>query len=235
MTILIVEDDKSQLDSLKCLLTEYQPQNIILCASSYTQGITYLSENDIDLFLLDVELDTSASSEDGIELARQIRKHPKHLYTPIIFLTSIPERILEALNQTHCYDYLLKPYDREALYRCLDQLNTPRKTEENYISFADTQGIHIRLKSSEVLYFSSAGHQIQIHTDSCTYTTCTTTLDAWAEKLGSPFLRCHRKYIINLDYANHYDKTNRFISIGNESIPIGRSYKNEFEERYTQK
>lgn len=235
MTILVVEDDKLQLDSLKCLLKEYQPQNVILCASNYAQGLAYLAKFDINLFLLDVELDTSASAEDGIELARQIRKHPKHPHTPIIFLTSIPERILEALNQTHCYDYLLKPYDREALYRCLDHLTNPRETEETYISFADIQGIHIRLKSSEVLYFSSAGHQIQIHTTDCLYTTCTATLDAWAEKLDSSFLRCHRKYIINLNYANHYDKTNRFVSIENESIPVGRSYKNDFEERYTQK
>ena len=234
MTVLIVEDDQAQLDALKILLTEYDPAYQILCASGYTEGLDQLSRNDISLFLLDVELNPydPADTEDGIELARQIRLRPEYRHTPIIFLTSIPERILEALNQTHCFDYLLKPYDRGMLYHCLDQLNFGGTVPEPHVTFSDIQGIHIRLKGAEVLYLSSSGHQIQIHTKDSIFTTCTTTLDAFTEKLGEPFFRCHRKYIINLEYASHYDKTNRFVSVGGESIPVGRSYKSEFEKRY---
>ncbi|MEI3178300.1 MAG: response regulator [Lachnospiraceae bacterium] len=112
---------RSQQNALKILLTEYNPAYDLLCASSYAEGLDLLSHSDISLFLLDVELNPCdrTDTKDGVELARQIRQHPEYLHTPIIFLTSIPERILEALNQTHCFDYLLKPYDRGMLYHCL--------------------------------------------------------------------------------------------------------------------
>lgn len=237
MTVLIVEDDPTQLSALKLLLGEYDPTYELLCAGSYSEGLNCLAKNDISLFLLDVELDPyhCADQKDGIDLAKQIRQHPEHIHTPIIFLTSIPERILEALNQTHCFDYLLKPYDRGMLYHCLDQIRFPGDPPEPYVTFSDTQGIHIRLKGSEVLYLCSAGHQIKIHTRDNVYTTCALTLDAFTEKLTPPFFRCHRKYIINLDHASQYDKTNRFVCLSNESIPVGRSYKSEFEKRYTRK
>ncbi len=237
MTVLIVEDDPIQQNALKILLTEYNPAYDLLCASSYAEGLDLLSHSDISLFLLDVELNPCdrADTKDGVELARQIRQHPEYLHTPIIFLTSIPERILEALNQTHCFDYLLKPYDRGMLYHCLDQIHFPGNLPEPHVSFSDTQGIHIRLKGSEVLYLCSCGHQIQVHTNDGVYTTCAMTLDAFTEELGLPFFRCHRKYIINLDHASQYDKTNRFVCVGSESVPVGRSYKSEFEKRYTKK
>lgn len=217
MAVLIVEDDPIQQNALKILLTEYNPAYDLLCASSYAEGLDLLSHSDISLFLLDVELNPCdrTDTKDGVELARQIRQHPEYLHTPIIFLTSIPERILEALN--------------------LDQIHFPGNLPEPQVSFSDTQGIHIRLKGSEVLYLCSCGHQIQVHTNDGVYTTCAMTLDAFTEKLGLPFFRCHRKYIINLDHASQYDKTNRFVCVGSESVPVGRSYKSEFEKRYTKK
>ena len=121
------------------------------------------------------------------------------------------------------------------LYHCLDQIHFPGNLPEPHVSFSDTQGIHIRLKGSEVLYLCSCGHQIQVHTNDGVYTTCAMTLDAFTEELGLPFFRCHRKYIINLDHASQYDKTNRFVCVGSESVPVGRSYKSEFEKRYTKK
>lgn len=100
MTVLIVEDDPIQQNALKILLTEYNPAYDLLCASSYAEGLDLLSHSDISLFLLDVELNPCdrTDTKDGVELARQIRQHPEYLHTPIIFLTSIPERILEAFE-----------------------------------------------------------------------------------------------------------------------------------------
>ena len=106
ITVLIVEDDLLQLQALDTMLTEYNPKWNLLKASTYTDALTYIDTHNIQLFLFDVELNKENDSENGIALAKIIRTNDKYRHTPIIFITAIPEKIYEALNETHCYHYL---------------------------------------------------------------------------------------------------------------------------------
>lgn len=232
MTILIVEDDAIQLKTLKIAIQKFNPNNRIYCADNYTAAKDLLKEYPIQIFLLDVELDKINAEVNGIELAKEIRQMEQYMFTPIIFITSIPEKIQSALHETHCFDYILKPYTQDSLYKSLNLvIKSPNITEKTFC-FCDIQGIHVRIKEKDILFCESNGHLIHIHTFTSTYVTSDRSLDNFRDKLSPVFFRCHKKYIINMTYADSYDKTNRFVMLNNHSIPVGRSYKQNFEERY---
>jgi len=232
MTVLIVEDNEIQLKTLQILIHKFNPEYKILATSSYVDSYQIFMDNSIQLFLLDVELDISDETRNGIELAKYIRSLEKYMFTPIIFITSIPEKIQIALHETHCFDYILKPYSEESLYKSLKLVTKSPNILENNFSFCDIHGIHIRIKENTILYCESNGHLVHIHTASSEYTTSDRSLDSFKEKLDSYFFRCHKKFIINMNFATQYDKTNRYVMIEKHSIPVGRAYKQSFEERY---
>lgn len=232
MTILIVEDDAIQLKSLKIAILKFNPNNTIYCAETYESAVKLLKEHNIQIFLLDVELDKIQLNLNGIELAKEIRQMEQYMFTPIIFITSIPEKIQSALHETHCFDYILKPYTQDSLYKSLNLVIKSPNIVQKSFSFCDIQGIHVRIKENDILFCESNGHLVHIHTATSEYITSDRSLDNFREKLSPIFFRCHKKYIINMSYADLYDKTNRFVMIRNHSIPVGRSYKQNFEERY---
>jgi DNA-binding LytR/AlgR family response regulator len=55
------------------------------------------------------------------------------------------------------------------------------------------------------------------------------SLNEYIEKLGKSFYRCHRSYIVNIDYLAQFNKTN--LTIGNVEIPIGAKQGTELLEK----
>lgn len=233
-TILIVEDDKIQLQTLCILLSEYNSSWSILKAATYEEAINYIENDKIQLFLLDVELSKENSCKNGIELGKIIRKNPQYAYTPILFITSIPEKIQEALNETHCYHYLLKPYNKEQFYSVLDAIAASPLMEEPLITIKDNFGIYTQIKRRDILYIASEKRQLLFYTPQTVFHAVGMTLESLSTKLGSAFSRCHKKYWVNLKQIKHYDKTNRLLSIQDTRVPVGRIYKETFEKQLEQ-
>ena len=229
ITVLIVEDDLLQLQALDTMLTEYNPKWNLLKASTYTDALTYIDTHNIQLFLFDVELNKENDSENGIALAKIIRTNDKYRHTPIIFITAIPEKIYEALNETHCYHYLLKPYDQKQFYAVLDAVTTSPLMQEHFILIKDSAGILVQLNQKDILYISNENHQLLFHTAETTFHAVGMSMHELLQKLCSAFVRCHKKYIINCEKVTNYDKTNRLAHIGNTELSVGRFYKKNFE------
>ena len=81
-TILIVEDDKAILEMLSISLQSKRYKT--LKANTGAKAISLLSDNDIDLVLLDWML----PDVDGTQLIGKIRKFEGFQYLPIIMLTA---------------------------------------------------------------------------------------------------------------------------------------------------
>ena len=88
-SILIVEDDKHSMKMLEKLIDELDVSTICHKASSVKQAYEVLHENIIDVFLIDIILDTSVQGDvSGMILAEEIRSIDRYKFTPIIFITS---------------------------------------------------------------------------------------------------------------------------------------------------
>ncbi len=105
--ILVVEDNKSIIDGLEYLLQKEGFEAVIV--NSKNQAISYIKNNEYDLFLLDVELPDGT----GFEICKQLRNVTEK---PIIFISARAEEsnIVYGLD-IGADDYITKPFRNNEL------------------------------------------------------------------------------------------------------------------------
>ena len=94
---------------------------------------------------------------------------------------------------------------------------------KNYIVLKDKTKVYI----SDLVYIKSDDHYLQIYLSSGKKYLVRGKIKQIREELPPNFIQCHRSYIVN---SNFVKKINResLILIGNDIIPISRSYRNKF-------
>ncbi len=112
MNILIVDDNKNNLFTLRNLILEYI-EATILEADSGIMALSILAKHTIDLIIMDVQM----PEMDGFETAQMIRQRKKTQHIPIVFLTAA-YKAKEFEQQGYSLgaaDYLTKPIDAPQL------------------------------------------------------------------------------------------------------------------------
>lgn len=103
-TILVIDDDKSNLIMAQKLLSE---EYRVAAVNSGIKALEYLEKNDPSLILLDIQM----PEMDGFEVMEQLRGHASWCKIPVIFLTA--DRSSE--TEGKCFDmgavdYISKPF-----------------------------------------------------------------------------------------------------------------------------
>lgn len=102
--ILLIDDEEGLLKLLKITLQKEHYHNIT-CASTATQALNYVQQNNYDMILLDVMLPDFS----GFELCSEIRKYT---FAPIIFLTACATDFDKLTGLTlGGDDYISKPFN----------------------------------------------------------------------------------------------------------------------------
>jgi len=123
-TILIVDDDASNLAILYELLTMYDR----LTASSGEEALELARINKPDLILLDIMM----PEMDGIEVARRLKENRQTAKIPIIFVTAKTD-VSSFVNGFDAGgdDYITKPYDAIALQLVVkEKLSPPEESDD---------------------------------------------------------------------------------------------------------
>jgi signal transduction histidine kinase len=108
-TILVVDDNRSNLFTARALIEEYINARVILADTS-TKALHELIKHSVDLIILDVHMENGM---DGFELAKIIKSRKKTEHIPIVFLTAacITEEFKKKGFEIGAVDYLTKPID----------------------------------------------------------------------------------------------------------------------------
>jgi len=85
--ILIVDDDPDLTKALKATLES--KNYIVITASNSAEGMEKINTDKPDLLVLDVMM---ATTEDGFEMARELKNNPQFKKMPILILTAIKGR-----------------------------------------------------------------------------------------------------------------------------------------------
>lgn len=122
--ILIVDDDPDMVEAGRFVL-EAQGYEV-LSAGNVSQGMSVLREAQPDLMILDVMME---EPDDGIRMARQIRREGFHL--PILMLTSVNAAMGLHIDKNDemvpVDEFQEKPVDPQTLTRKVEQLLAGRK------------------------------------------------------------------------------------------------------------
>ena len=222
--ILIVEDDKTQAQMLKDTINSKYPGWDITITNNFEDAMSAINQPIIyTLFLLDVQLNTETDNRQGFEFANEIRKNSSYQRTPILFLTSITDEGMYALSTFHCYNYISKPYTQENILFQIEQLLATGYFT-TFIEIMDTTRIFHKINIEDIYMVESSNHLLTIHTTMSSYTTRQyTSLQKMQELLGRGFVQCHRKFLINTEFIDLFDKTALSLHIRGKFIPVSKT------------
>lgn len=116
--ILIVDDDKTVLMSLRLMLTRRGHE--VVTATSRTEAMNVVRTREPQLILMDMNYSLSTSGDEGLVLLKQVKLFRPD--TPVILMTawgSIPLAVKGIHAGAH--DFITKPWDNETL---LSRINT---------------------------------------------------------------------------------------------------------------
>lgn len=228
-SILILEDDLIQSDTIKKLLSARHTSWNIYTAKSYKEAEELLKSVKFGLFLLDIELSKKENEPDGIDFGRKIRNMQGYKHIPVIFITGMADKVLSALQEIHCASYLVKPFSPKQLAEAVEYATETEDESSEELLLKDSSGVYQRVLPGSILYLEACGKNILIHTETYMVTIANYSVNKIQEMLPDYFIRCHRKYIINGKKLASYDKSTQMIHIGRSSIPVGRKHKDELE------
>lgn len=189
-----------------------------------------------DLIFMDVYMKNTQGVHAalGIEAAAKIRTADKNVM--IAFTTSSPDHTREGY-QLKAFRYLEKPLVIDDVKETLELALTQRKNRP-FITITTTGGGHEDIPLDSIIYFEQQNYVIEVYTTSGVLRTSKSArMDNLESRLPSPpFLRCHRSYLVNLEYVLRADKElNAFIMKNGGRADIGRGKfamcKSEFEKR----
>ncbi len=237
-TVLIIEDNKAQRDMLKKLVQEVSLDTVIFTAAEVGAAYRIISERTIDVFLVDIVLNTVRPGDtSGIKFVENIRTIPKYMFTPVVFITSLEDSTKYAYTDLNCLGYVEKPFSPERVKQLVEKaLHFSTDKGENATFCFRKDGILYPVKVKNILYIESRNHQIHVHVVeggilTVPYKTCKQLLD---EVDTDCLMQCSRSAIVNKDYIENIDPTNRFITLKGtaEKVEIGITFKKKILTEY---
>lgn len=231
--VLIVEDNRASMDALVELTRECDSASVIYCATNSAMAYKYAMENRIDLFLVDIMLDSRVQNDvSGIVFADKMRQQERYKFVPMIFVTALEDQAMVAFHKLHCFGYIEKPFDFDRVRKTIrEALQYPIKDErESQYFYYRKDGILYSIETDRIIYAEACMRVLSIHlpdeTVQIPYMTCNSLL----EKLNSQdFLQYSRNGILNRKYIDYIDETNRYIRMKNgDMLEIGRVLKKRF-------
>lgn len=230
--VLVLEDERTSLEALKKILTEYSAELCVHTASSYQEAKDRL-DTDIryGLFLLDVNLN-GVGREDigGILFAREVREQFQYTFTPIVMVTSVGAMEMQAYRELHCYQYLMKPYRREDVEEVLQKVLDKENREKPPVLLVKKDGINYQVKVSDIRYIEAIPRGCCLHMKKENWNVPYVTLKQMLQKVpGKMFVQCHRMFAVNRREVEYYDTVNRIVKIKDceDRVEIGVTYKTE--------
>lgn len=232
-TVLIVEDNARSMEMLTKLVKDIRTDVVIKSASRREEAEILALNNNIDLFMVDIVLDTSNPGDvSGMEFAERVRAFQKYKYTPIIFITSLEDPELHAYSDIHCYYYVEKPFNVAKVSSVIaEALEFPRCEKEEQHIYLRRDGVLYKKYISEIIYIeNSRSGQIIYCTSGNLELSYKSTKTILRELNSERFVQCSRFTIVNQDYIEKIDITNRYIQLRDVEgqIEIGNSFKKNF-------
>lgn len=207
--ILLVEDDKIQRENVKKIILDSYCNINFYEAEDKHEAIDICRNFNIDIFFLDISLKNSS----GVDLAMEIRKIKRYELSWIIFLTTHKQYVIQALKEVHCYDYILKPYNKETLIDITGKLISynPKKIEceksRQYIIFELKTRIRIKLYVDEIIFIERSLRKNIIHTINGKYESSKVSFKKILDTINSnEFIQSHKSFAVNINYIRKIDR-----------------------------
>ncbi len=235
--IVIIDDDKSAIESLNILIAKYCPTfEVVGTATNIEEGAHEIIVNQPDLLFLDVEMPDGT----GFDLLEMMKSRN----FDVIFITAHNKYAVNAIKHS-ALDFLLKPFDIKEFLETVERIrangrnktlnyeillenlkyNAPKKlvvaSSKGYEYIPVETIVRLESERSYARIFLLNGRVLMV--SKC--------LNDYQNMLDSEmFFRVHNSHLINLNHVVMYVKTDGgYVEMIDKSqIPVSRSKKDIF-------
>lgn len=246
--ILVVEDESIVSRDIQNTLKKLGYE-IAGSATNYEKAIELANSENPDLILMDIML---KGDKSGVEAAETINET---LNIPIIFLTAYAdESTLSRAKTTLPFGYILKPFKEidlrsgieMAIYKHAkekeikterDLLYSLAEGKEPTVSdaiFVKSNSKLVKIKIKDIYYVEALKDYVVINTLTTRFTIHSTMKEIEMKLSDLGFMRVHRSFIVRLDKIESIDYPNLTLEDNKKIVPIGGSYRDEFNNRIRQ-
>jgi DNA-binding LytR/AlgR family response regulator len=191
-------------------------------------ALKHLRKFPADLLFVDIHM----PGMTGINLVKGLQQNAM-----VIFTTAFSEYAAVSY-ELNAIDYLLKPFNFKRFTQAVnkakeyfDYIQRKDNNADKYIFIrADLSLVKISL--ADIIYIEGSADYLKIHVKDRKTVVARMPMKDMLEKLPSnDFVRVHRSFI--LPFSKIESVRNNTISLGEVQIPIGKTYVDEFFDRYT--
>jgi len=225
----ICDDNYEFAKKLRGDILRLMPDSDITLFPTISSLMFSLEDNgdSVDAIFLDIEI----SDGNGIDAAAEIKS--KFPLIKLIFATGHGDQYSQDIfNCPVGFEpiaFLIKPVKEKYLKLALDKIKNAAVADDKFLTITVN-----RTKSfipiKDIVYISSDKRKLVIHTKNDDYSYYE-KLETLVSKLDKRFCRCHRSYIVNLDYLSSFEPPASVTMTNNSVIPMGKSFLKEFKDR----
>lgn len=168
-----------------------------------------------------VFLDIIMQGLDGMKTAQIFREKASDKI--LIFVSSSREYVFEAYD-VEAFQYLLKPVDDRKLKNVLQKavLKTENRSQEFIIVSRERQKKKLFL--DDIYYFEIQGRIVDAHGTEGIFTYYEQIGELENKLRDKGFFRCHKSYLINLEYVCGYNRQEALLENGEKIVIAKRRY-----------
>ncbi|WP_026881498.1 LytR/AlgR family response regulator transcription factor [Clostridium akagii] len=226
--IAICDDEELQIELLSKFVVDWakkSSKDIEISSYKSAESFYFQWSNDksFDILLLDIQM----PGENGIELAKRIRKSDENL--SIIFITGLSDYMDQGYDVSALH-YLIKPVKEYKLYACLDKACRKIIRQQKFI-MAYANSMNIRIMQENIVYVEAFAHGVLIQTTKNSYEVNRSIGKLEKELDCTMFVRCHRSYLASLKYISKIGKSGITLD-SNKIIPVSRRIYNDINKAF---
>lgn len=226
--VAICDDERQVVEELSEKVKEYLTKtHVSFELFTFQRGSALLeSSRQFDLIFLDIQMD----GESGMETARRLRETGREAF--IVFITVLSEYVYDAF-EVQASDYLLKPVDEQRFWRTMERICRNLQEREKSSLIISSKGNTCRaVLLREIYYCEAVNHKMHIHRKNSVLE-CYMKMQELECRLDGRFFKCHRSYLVNLEYVCGYEEGLAILENG-ERVPVSRLRIQEFSKMMLQ-
>jgi two-component system LytT family response regulator len=235
---IAVDDEPLALEQMKAFISKIDFLELKELFSNAFDALSYIKQNPIDLMFLDIEMEDLS----GIEMLQSMDKKP------FVILTTAYDQYALQGYELQVTDYLLKPisYQRflKAVNHVYDLINAQKTTQisdksspkaiTNNFIFIKTEYKLQKIELVDILFIKSMSNYLIVNTiKNGTFYTLMNFKEIEELIPSEEFIRIHKSFVIPISKIGSINKSS--ISIKDENIPIGESYRQLLFDRLKQR
>jgi DNA-binding LytR/AlgR family response regulator len=231
LTCIVIDDDDLDRLAVVAEVKSHEKLNLLASFRNPIEALDCIKHQKPQILFLDVDM----PEINGLDFIKSI----VGLKTINVIISSHPEYALKGF-ELKVFDFILKPLESHRFGDCIKRVvdfNELKDKAQAYdilfenerIIFKDGHNL-VNLNANDVIYLEAFGDYTKIVTENKSCLTLA-TLSSFLESLPvGKFMRVHRSYVVAINKVTGVGL--KSIDLGNNSIPIGKTFLKEAKQTF---